>query len=42
MRAELVVEALEMALESAVFAWIEGWYIRRRLHSTPGYLSPLD
>ena len=29
-------------LESAVFAWIEGWYNRRRLHSTLGYLSPLD
>ena len=28
--------------ESAVFAWIEGWYNRRRLHSTLGYLSPLD
>ena len=27
-------------LESAVFAWIEGWYNRRRLHSTLGYLSP--
>jgi putative transposase len=25
-----------------VFAWIEGWYNRRRLHSTLGYLSPLD
>jgi putative transposase len=29
-------------LESAVFAWIEGWYNRRRLHSTLGYLSPLN
>ncbi len=29
-------------LESAVFAWIEGWYNRRRLHSTLGYLSPTD
>ncbi len=27
-------------LQSAVFAWIEGWYNRRRLHSTLGYLSP--
>jgi transposase InsO family protein len=26
--------------QSAVFAWIEGWYNRRRLHSTLGYLSP--
>ena len=29
-------------LESAVFAWIEGWYNRRRLHSTLGYQSPAD
>lgn len=27
-------------LQTAVFAWIEGWYNRRRLHSTLGYLSP--
>jgi putative transposase len=27
-------------LQSAVFAYIEGWYNRRRLHSTLGYLSP--
>jgi putative transposase len=26
--------------QSAVFAWIEAWYNRRRLHSTLGYLSP--
>jgi putative transposase len=30
------------AARNAVFAWIEGWYNRRRLHSTLGYLSPLD
>jgi putative transposase len=29
-------------LERAIFAWIEGWYNRRRLHSTLGYLSPAD
>jgi putative transposase len=29
-------------LQSAVFAWIEGWYNRHRLHSTLGYLSPAD
>jgi putative transposase len=27
---------------NAVFAWIQGWYNRRRLHSTLGYLSPAD
>ncbi|MGE5361472.1 MAG: IS3 family transposase [Bacteroidales bacterium] len=27
-------------LETAIFAWIEGWYNRRRLHSTLGYQSP--
>jgi putative transposase len=34
--------ATRRELETAVFAWIEGWYNRRRLHSTLGYLSPLD
>jgi putative transposase len=29
-------------LQTAVFAWTEGWYNRRRLHSTLGYLSPAD
>jgi putative transposase len=32
--------ATRRELESAVFAWIEGWYNRRRLHSTLGYLAP--
>lgn len=27
-------------LQSAVFAWIEGWYNPRRLHSKLGYLAP--
>jgi transposase InsO family protein len=29
-------------LQTAIFAWIEGWYNRRRLHSTLDYLSPAD
>jgi transposase InsO family protein len=29
-------------LQSAVFAWIKGWYNRRRLHSMLGMRSPLD
>jgi putative transposase len=29
-------------LQTAVFAWIEGWYNRRRLHCTLGYLAPAD
>ena len=27
-------------LQTAIFAWIEAWYNRRRLHSTLGYRSP--
>jgi putative transposase len=27
---------------NAVFSWIEGWYNRRRLHSTLGMRSPVD
>jgi putative transposase len=28
------------AAQTAIFTWIEGWYNRRRPHSTLGYLSP--
>jgi transposase InsO family protein len=27
---------------SAIFAYIEGWYNRQRLHSSLGYLSPVE
>jgi len=27
---------------SAIFAYIEGWYNRQRLHSSLGYLSPME
>jgi transposase InsO family protein len=30
------------AARSAIFEYIEGWYNRRRRHSTLGYLSPAD
>ena len=26
----------------AVFTWIEGWYNPKRLHSAPGYMSPIN
>jgi putative transposase len=28
--------------QSAIFEWIEGWYNRQRLHSTLGYVSPME
>ena len=28
--------------QTAIFEWIESWYDRRRLHSTLGYLSPMN
>ena len=30
------------AAREEVFRWIEGWYNRRRRHSSLGYLSPAD
>jgi putative transposase len=30
------------AARTAIFAHIEGWYNRRRRHSTVGYLSPIE
>jgi transposase InsO family protein len=30
------------AAQSAIFDYVEGWYNRRRRHSTLGYLSPAD
>jgi len=29
-------------LQTTIFTWIEGWYNRRRLHSTLDYLAPAD
>jgi putative transposase len=34
--------ATRHAATTAIFAYIEGFYIRRRLHSSLGYQSPLD
>jgi putative transposase len=30
------------AARSAIFEYVEGWYNRRRRHSTLGYVSPAD
>ncbi len=30
------------AARAAIFRYIEGWYNRKRLHSTLGYVSPLE
>ena len=30
------------AVRRAVFEYIEGWYNRKRLHSSLGYLSPAE
>jgi putative transposase len=32
----------KVAARSAIFAYIEGWYNRQRLHSSLGYLSPVE
>lgn len=34
--------ATQAQARTAIFEYIEGWYNRRRLHSTLGYLSPLE
>jgi transposase InsO family protein len=42
-KSELVADARwqwRAEAKSATVEWIEGWYNRRRLHSTLGYLSP--
>jgi transposase InsO family protein len=45
LKTELVADArweTRAEARSAVLAWIEGWYNRERLHSTLGYLSPVE
>jgi len=45
LKTELVAEArwdTRAEAKSAVVAWIEGWYNRERMHSTLGYLSPVE
>jgi len=45
LKTELVHEArwqTRAEAKSAVVAWIEGWYNRARMHSTLGYLSPVE
>lgn len=34
--------ATRVQARTAIFAWIEAWYNRRRLHSSLGYLSPVE
>lgn len=44
-KTELVADArweTRREAKSAVVAWIEGWYNRERLHSTLGYMSPVE
>jgi len=45
LKTELVAEArwqTRAEAKSAVVAWIEGWYNRERMHSTLGYMSPVE
>ena len=45
LKLELVYRAVwptRQAARTAIFAYIEGWYNRARLHSTLGYQSPLE
>jgi len=45
LKTELVAEArweTRTEAKSAVVAWIEGWYNRERMHSTLGYMSPVE
>ena len=34
--------AVRSEVEPALFTFIDGWYNPRRLHSSLGYLSPVD
>lgn len=45
LKTELVHEArwqTRVEAKSAVVAWIEGWYNRERMHSSLGYVSPVE
>jgi len=45
LKTELVADArwkTRVEAKSAVVAWIEGWYNRERMHSTLGYVSPVE
>jgi transposase InsO family protein len=44
LKGECVNKVFNSKLEAstAIFEYIEGWYNRQRLHSTLGYLSPVD
>lgn len=45
LKTELVADArweTRAEAKSAVVAWIEGWYNRERMHSTLGYMSPVE